>query len=457
MVSSKYARLSNGGGGDTTYNSIFTYATGGRQSWSKKSSLEGGDYYRGEDDEWRNTENFCDIAANWFIVCICYIFVAFSFPFSLIFCLKIISNYETLVIFRLGKLQRLKGPGPAILLPCIDQYHRIDLRMRVFPVPPQTVLLRDGSGVEIGADVYLRTCDPVKATLGVQSLDASVKALAKTTLINACMPLSLGDLTADTQILGSKLQKLLNEACIDWGCEVGQVVLSKPKVLQEPREEARHPGFSQLTQFLSGFTKDGGGNGAAGGLGGGGGVNAILQQLAPHLANATVAQVPALGGADAALKTEVVGATAADSIPSPTSGTVLYSSSSSSSNQIEELANLFLGVLSGVLSEKLVRSINSTYEVTLENVDGIGEEKFLFFLDLKRGLGSVGQGPLPAQPPDAWISLPASRFPALLKGQLSIFHAYMCGDLKVKGDTSAALKLEEVVTLMTNQIGKNAV
>ena len=72
--------------------------------------------------------------------------------------------------------------------------------MRVFPVPPQTVLLRDGSGVEIGADVYLRTCDPVKATLGVQSLDASVKALAKTTLINACMPLSLGDLSADTQV-----------------------------------------------------------------------------------------------------------------------------------------------------------------------------------------------------------------------------------------------------------------
>ena len=72
--------------------------------------------------------------------------------------------------------------------------------MRVFPVSPQTVLLRDGAGVEIGADVYFRTCDPVKATLGVQSLDASVKALAKTTLINACAPLSLGDLTADTQV-----------------------------------------------------------------------------------------------------------------------------------------------------------------------------------------------------------------------------------------------------------------
>ena len=67
--------------------------------------------------------------------------------------------------------------------------------------------------------------------------------------------------------------------------------------------------------------------------------------------------------------------------------------------------------------------------------------------------GSVGKGPLPSHQPDARISLPASRFPDLLRGQLSVFHAYMCGDLKVEGDTSAALKLEEVMTLMMNQIG----
>jgi putative sterol carrier protein len=69
--------------------------------------------------------------------------------------------------------------------------------------------------------------------------------------------------------------------------------------------------------------------------------------------------------------------------------------------------------------------------------------------------GSVGEGSLPSQPPDVGISLPASRFPKLLKGELSVFHAYMCGDLKVDGDTSCALKLEEVMTIMMNQIGMN--
>ena len=60
-------------------------------------------------------------SVNWFIIFFCYVLVAFSFPFSLFFCLKIVSNYETLVVFRLGKLQPPKGPGPTILLPCIDQ------------------------------------------------------------------------------------------------------------------------------------------------------------------------------------------------------------------------------------------------------------------------------------------------------------------------------------------------
>ena len=170
---------------------------------------------------------------------------------------------------------------------------------------------------------------------------------------------------------------------------MGQVVLSKPKVLQEPREESRHPGFSQLTQFLSGLSNESGGDAGGGAAGGvGGGMNAFIQQLAPQLANVVAGQVPAMAQlSDVTLQNiDPIGAVA-----STASSSIVSSSSSSSkgANQIEELANLFIGVLSGVLSEKLVRSVNSTYEVTLENVDGIGEDQFLFYLDLKRGLGEL--------------------------------------------------------------------
>ena len=167
---------------------------------------------------------------------------------------------------------------------------------------------------------------------------------------------------------------------MDWGCEVGQVVLSKPKVLQEPREEARHPGFNQLSQLLSGLSKGNGGEGAGGNVATGG-MNAILQQLAPQLApqlaSASKTAPPALtAGATADVEAGVAESLKVDAPPS-----------SKPPNQIEELAHLFLGVLSGVLTEKLVRSVNHTYEVTLENLDGVGGDQLQFYLDLKQGLG----------------------------------------------------------------------
>ena len=63
MHSSKYSRLSTGDA--PSYNSIFTYTSGGRQTWSKKVGADGV-YLRGEDEEWKNTDNFCDIAGKLF-------------------------------------------------------------------------------------------------------------------------------------------------------------------------------------------------------------------------------------------------------------------------------------------------------------------------------------------------------------------------------------------------------
>ena len=64
MSTSKYTRLSGGGSGSgaPTYNSIFTYTSGGRQSWTKKYGIEGGGFDGEEDNKWKNTDNFCDIA-----------------------------------------------------------------------------------------------------------------------------------------------------------------------------------------------------------------------------------------------------------------------------------------------------------------------------------------------------------------------------------------------------------
>ena len=178
---------------------------------------------------------------------------------------------------------------------------------------------------------------------------------------------------------------------MDWGCEVGQVVLSKPKVLQEPREEARHPGFNQISQLLSGLsTGGGGGGGAAGGGVGSNGMNAIFQQLAPQFGSQLASTVNRAASNDAELASNATPCIVEiDENEAAENGAVggIVNPAPKTNNQIEELANLFLGVLGGVLTEKLVRSINSAYEVTLENVDGVSGEQLIFHLDLKHGLG----------------------------------------------------------------------
>ncbi|CAL1540390.1 unnamed protein product, partial [Lymnaea stagnalis] len=73
-----------------------------------------------------------------FIIC-SYILVIITMPFSLIWCVKIVPEYERAVIFRMGKICKggSKGPGMFFLLPCIDTYFAIDMRTKAFDVPPQ--------------------------------------------------------------------------------------------------------------------------------------------------------------------------------------------------------------------------------------------------------------------------------------------------------------------------------
>ena len=77
----------------------------------------------------------------WILSICAYILVAITFPLSVFFCVKVVQEYERAVIFRLGRLMPggAKGPGLFFIIPCIDSYRKIDLRVVSFDVPPQEV------------------------------------------------------------------------------------------------------------------------------------------------------------------------------------------------------------------------------------------------------------------------------------------------------------------------------
>ncbi|KAK6055490.1 hypothetical protein COOONC_07005 [Cooperia oncophora] len=78
---------------------------------------------------------------SWILTILSYIFVAVTLPLSACLCIKVVQEYERAVIFRLGRLMPggAKGPGIFFILPCIDSYKKIDLRVVSFDVPPQEV------------------------------------------------------------------------------------------------------------------------------------------------------------------------------------------------------------------------------------------------------------------------------------------------------------------------------
>src|SRR5882762_8670226 len=83
----------------------------------------------------------------------------------LFYAFRILREYERAVVFLLGRLWKVKGPGLVIIFPVIQQMVRVDLRTRVLDVPPQDVISRDNVSVRVNPVVYYRVTDPEKAII----------------------------------------------------------------------------------------------------------------------------------------------------------------------------------------------------------------------------------------------------------------------------------------------------
>ncbi|CAN8000440.1 unnamed protein product [Ixodes hexagonus] len=155
---------------------------------------------------------------SWFLICI-------TFPFSLIFCLVIVKEYERAVIFRLGRLPTAgaKGPGLFFIVPCIDTYSVVELRTVAFDVPPQEVLSKDSVTVAVDAVVYYRVFNPVIAVTNVQDFARSTKLLASSVLRNVLGTKILSEMLSERDSISQLMQSTLDVATDPWGVKVERV------------------------------------------------------------------------------------------------------------------------------------------------------------------------------------------------------------------------------------------
>ncbi len=147
--------------------------------------------------------------------------------------LKIIPEYKRLVVFRLGRMIGIKGPGLTFLVPIIDRGIYVDLRETVIDIPPQTCITKDNAPVEIDLLIYLKVFDPAMAVTSVQNYLAASTGIAVTTLRAIVGDLVLDDVLAKREYINSTLRAKLDEVTDRWGIKVTSVEI---KEIKPPRD-----------------------------------------------------------------------------------------------------------------------------------------------------------------------------------------------------------------------------
>ena len=139
-------------------------------------------------------------------------------------CIKILSEYERGVIFRLGRLlDKPKGPGLFFLFKPIDRMVRVDLRLITMDVPPQDVITKDNVSVTVNAVIYFRVMEPSNAIVKVEDYQYATSQLAQTTLRSVLGQADLDTLLSDRTRINTDLQTILDADTDPWGIKVTKV------------------------------------------------------------------------------------------------------------------------------------------------------------------------------------------------------------------------------------------
>ena len=147
----------------------------------------------------------------------------------LVMAIRIVPEYQRLVVFRLGRLIGERGPGLVLLIPLVDRGVRADLRERFFDVPPQTTITEDNAHLSIDFLVYSKVIDAVPSVLNVEDHEGASRGLAITTLRAVVGSMLLDDVLAKREEINERLREKLDEVTNRWGIKVTAVEIREIK------------------------------------------------------------------------------------------------------------------------------------------------------------------------------------------------------------------------------------
>jgi regulator of protease activity HflC (stomatin/prohibitin superfamily) len=136
---------------------------------------------------------------------------------------RVLREYERAVIFRLGKLIQVKGPGLIFLIPIVDRMVKMDLRVVTIDVAKQEVMTRDNVPVTVDAVVYFRVVEPSAAVVKVENFWKATSLIAQTTLRSVLGQAEMDELLSQRDKINHTLQEIIDRQTDPWGIKVTAV------------------------------------------------------------------------------------------------------------------------------------------------------------------------------------------------------------------------------------------
>lgn len=151
--------------------------------------------------------------------------------------IRIVPEYQRLVVFRLGRvLEKPKGPGVILLIPVLDRAVRVDLREQVREIPHQTAITKDNAGIQVDFIWYYKVIDPAESVLKVGNFELAAQGMATTTLRAVIGGINLDDVLSQREHINITLRTKLDEVTERWGVKVTNVEIREiipPREIQE--------------------------------------------------------------------------------------------------------------------------------------------------------------------------------------------------------------------------------
>jgi len=150
--------------------------------------------------------------------------------------IKIVPEYQRMMVFRLGRAIGTKGPGLILLIPLVDRGIRVDLREQYLEIPHQTAITEDNASISIDFIVFTKVVDAQMSVLAVQNFEGAAQNIAATTLRSVVGDMALDDVLAKREAMNEVLRSKLDEVTERWGVKVTNVEIREivpPAAVQE--------------------------------------------------------------------------------------------------------------------------------------------------------------------------------------------------------------------------------